>query len=142
MAPILNCRETIPVALNLKSEVPLEASEARLLVRWVRFATPNYPELRTFYRIPNEAIRTPQLGAQLKRTGSKKGMPDYCLPVPRNGYGALYLELKRRDGGTVSEAQQAMQTALIDVGNKVEIVSGWEHAKQVILSYLQEPPDE
>lgn len=129
-------------AFSLKPEVPLEVSEARLLMRWVRFATPQYPELGTFYRIPNEAIRTPQMGMQLKKTGSKKGMPDYCLPVPRHGYGALYLELKRREGGMISEAQKAMHTALNKVGNQVVIVTGWEHAKQVIIDYLKEPPDE
>lgn len=125
------------MAFDLKSEVPLEAAEGRSLMRWVRYAEAKYPELAAFYHIPNGGPRTPQTGAQMKRQGVKKGIPDYCLPVARNGYHALYIELKRIDSGALSEEQKDCILLLRKYHNKVVVVHGWERAKSAILKYLE-----
>ena len=50
--------------------------------------------LSLLHHIPNGGKRGKVEAARLKAAGVKAGIPDICLPIPRNGYGALYIELK------------------------------------------------
>lgn len=115
-------------AFKLTPTIPLEDTEGKLLIRWVRFQEIKYPELRTFYRIPNEAFK--------RRVGVKKGMPDYCLPVARGRYNNLFIELKRLDGGIVSADQKETHGILRHYNGCVMIANGWESARDLILQYL------
>lgn len=126
---------------KLQDVVLPEMSEGRLLMRWVNFEKVKRPELDVFFHIPNGGPRTPAAGAQLKRTGVRKGIPDYCLPMARDGYSALYIELKKVDGGVLSESQNECIAKLRKYGNKVVVANGWMAAKAAILKYL-EVPDE
>lgn len=51
-------------------------------------------ELALLHHIPNGGARSKATAGRLKAEGVKAGIPDICLPVPKNGYGALYIELK------------------------------------------------
>ena len=75
-----------------------------------------WPELRLLHAIPNGGKRDIRTAAMLKAEGVKPGVPDICLPVPRGGKHGLYIELKRRKGGTVSKAQEAWIRALMAQG--------------------------
>jgi len=64
-----------------------ENQEQRALFQWIR---------RIAYSIPNGSVlagdgkkRAMQMN-MLKSTGLLVGCPDICVPLPRNGYGALY----------------------------------------------------
>jgi len=59
-----------------------------------------------------------------------------CLPVPRNGFAALYVELKRSRGGSLSKAQRAWHERLRDAGNRVEVCHGANRAIEIISGYL------
>lgn len=98
--------------------------------------TPRWPELDTMYKIPNEAKRSFRLGRYLQDEGLKAGMPDRCLPVARAGYHALYIEMKRRKGGVLSDQQRHRADLLRVQGNLVVVAKGWERASELILAYL------
>lgn len=120
-----------------KRNVPLEEDDQRLLFEWAEWATCSNPELALLYHIPNEGKRSKLVGYRLQAQGMRRGVPDICLPVPRGGYGALYIELKRRKGGRVSEEQRVWIDALNRAGNKAVICKGFDEAKAAIEEYLK-----
>ena len=73
-----------------------------------------------------------------KADSTVAGIPDIGLPVPRGGFGALYIELKAK-GGRVSQAQRAALDALVGLGNSGAVAFGWEQATKCIQAYLQAP---
>lgn len=117
--------------------MPTEGEEQRMLFEWAKWACGAHPELALMYHIPNEGKRTGATGGRLVAEGMRKGVPDICLPVARSGYHALYIELKRRKGGVVSEEQRGWIAALNRAGNKAVVAKGWMEAEKVITEYLR-----
>lgn len=118
-----------------------ENQEQKALFQWIRLQ----PEIKKIaYSIPNGATlagnsnkRAIQMN-MLKGTGLLLGCPDICIPLPRNGYGALYVELKVESGGKVSDNQKNCIEALIRAGNCCHVANGAEHAIEIIEGYLSE----
>ena len=96
-----------------------------------------HPELALLYAIPNGGKRSIKTARMLKATGVKAGVPDMCLPVPRYPYHGLYIELKRRKGGRVSEKQSEWLHDLRKEGYKTCVCYGSDEAIQVIEEYLK-----
>lgn len=119
-----------------KEIVPTEAQEQKMLFEWVFYQSYKYPELKLCHHIPNGGSRNKIEAAKLKAQGVKPGVPDICLPVPNGEYHGLYIELKRRDGGHVSENQKAWLSALKACGYKAEICKGADEAVSMIEDYL------
>ena len=120
------------------SEHQIQAS----LFDWAKLACRAYPELRLLYAIPNgfhAAGRSPgeraRHVARMKSEGMKSGVPDVCLPVPRGGFGALYLEHKS-DQGSVSDAQVQWIEELSAAGNKCVVSRSFAESRDTIVSYL------
>lgn len=113
-----------------------EADEQTALFRWAACNRIKYPELELLYHIPNEGQRSKVTGARLRAQGLKKGVPDICLPVPSVRYTALYIEMKRRTGGKVSEDQRGWIAALNRVGCRAVVCHGWDEAREEIERYL------
>lgn len=116
---------------------PSESDEQKLLFAWAEYAEVLYPELELLHHIVNEGRRSLRMGAELKKQGMKAGVPDICLPVARGRYHALYIEMKRVKGGTVSDAQKWWIGKLNQQGNLAVICHGFDEAKDVILRYLK-----
>jgi len=94
------------------------------------------------YAIPNGASlaggkreRAIQM-SRLKAEGLRPGVPDVCLPCPRNGYGALYIEHKTTTG-RISDNQSAWVDRLRAAGNLVVVSRSFEQSRAALLSYLQ-----
>lgn len=119
-----------------KLPVPTESAEQQALFVWAAYNTGKHPELEWMYHITNEGKRSAQFGAQLRREGLKRGVPDICLPVPRGGYGALYIELKRIRDGVMTGEQKRWKDGLNKCGNLAVRCNGWQEAAQVIEAYL------
>lgn len=117
--------------------IATEAQEQRALFEWIHYEEAVHPELALCYHIPNEAKRSYALAAELKREGMKAGVPDICLPVPTKSYHGLYIEMKRRKGGRVSDAQYGWIATLNRMGYYAVVCRGWEEARDVILKYLR-----
>lgn len=117
--------------------IPTEAEEQITLFEWAEWAQNRYPELRLLHHIPNGGSRHPAEAMRLKREGVKAGVPDICLPVARNGYNGLYIELKRTKGGTVSAHQKAWIEMLTEQGYRAVVCKGCVDAIAEIERYLE-----
>lgn len=115
---------------------PTEAQEQEALFRWAAYNRAKYPALALMYHIPNEGRRSGLTGYGLKMQGLRPGVPDICLPVPSMHHTALYIELKRRDGGRLSDAQAGWIAALNRVGCRAVVCHGWDEARTEIERYL------
>ncbi|MCP4540129.1 MAG: VRR-NUC domain-containing protein [Chloroflexi bacterium] len=115
---------------------PTEHDEQKAVVEWAAMVSLRYASLALLYAIPNGGHRHAAVGARLKAEGVKAGIPDLCLPVPRHGYGALYIEMKRVKGGTVSRTQRHWIEALREAGNRVEVCRGATDAIRVLTDYV------
>ena len=118
-------------------KVPTEAQEQVTLFQWARMNRGKYPALDLLHAIPNGGSRNPIEAKHLKDQGVKPGVPDICLPVPSRHHTALYIELKRRKGGRVSDAQRGWIAALNRVGCKAVVCYGFDEAREAIEDYLR-----
>lgn len=114
-----------------------EACEQEALFAWAEYQKGKYPELELMYHIPNGGSRNKAEAARLKAQGVKPGVPDICLPVPRGKYHGLYIELKRTEGGRLSDKQLNWLDNLMKQGYVAFLCYGWEEAKSLIIKYLE-----
>lgn len=120
-----------------KRLLPSEGEEQARLFSWAQMHSVEYPELALLFHIPNGGKRGKAEAARFKAEGVKAGVPDLFLPVARGGYHGLFIELKRLDGGTVSQAQRAWVKRLTDENYCAFVARGWEEAARTIRTYLQ-----
>ena len=118
------------------ASVATEHAEQAALVRWSELASHRHPELRLLHAIPNGGNRNIVTAKKLKAEGVKPGVPDLCLPVPIVQYAGLYIELKRRKGGRLSDEQTWWIAELRRQGYRVEVCRGWDKARAAIETYL------
>jgi len=114
-----------------------ENQEQALLFEWSALMEHKHPELKLLFAIPNGGYRPPKTAAILKATGVKSGVPDICLPVPRGEHHSLYIELKRRKGGSLSVNQRKWLKALNEQGHKAVVCKGADEAMRTIVRYLE-----
>lgn len=105
------------------------ANEPEQLERW--------PELEYLYAIPNGGHRRKSVAARLKAEGVQSGVPDLKLPVARQGYHGLYIEMKY-GRNKPTDNQRRWIRFLRRQGYRVEVCYGAEAAKQVIVNYMEE----
>ena len=108
---------------------------------YIRYSEPLI-ELKWLHAVHNQGHGDAVRGANAKAEGVKAGVGDIFLPYPARitvhnaYYHGLYIELKKKDGGTPSDVQLDFQTDMRAAGYKCEIIHGWEAARDEILSYL------
>ena len=115
---------------------PRERDEQEMLFTWAALMAGRWPALRLMYHIPNGGSRDVREARRLSGQGVKAGVPDICLPAARGGYHGLFIELKRRKGGRLSEAQEAWIGALRREGYRAEVCAGFEAARRVVEEYM------
>lgn len=114
-----------------------EHQEQVALFQWAAVQSKTYPALSLLFAIPNGGHRNKVTASKLKAEGVKPGVPDICLPVPRAGYHALFIELKRKTGGKGPTADQRKWIdALSAFGYLALVCKGWDEAKVIIENYL------
>ncbi len=108
----------------------------------VRYIQARYPDV-LFWANPNGAHlagSTRQRAAQmnkLKAEGLLPGVSDLTIFEPRGGYSALFLEMKRSDGGSgASENQLWFLREVERRGAFGAIANGYEEAREIIDDYL------
>ena len=119
-----------------KRLLPKEGEEQATLFSWASMQSWKYPELALLFHVPNGGARNKAEAGRFKAEGVKAGVPDLCLPVPRGDRHGLFIEMKRRDGGTVSKEQKEWLARLTEQGYRAEVCKGWEEAARVIEDYL------
>ena len=113
-----------------------EDQEQEMIFDWVEARKHRDPRLENLFAIPNGGYRSKATAARLKATGVRAGVPDMCLAYPSGPYHALFLELKRADGGVVSPAQKIWIERLRMLGYMACVAHGHEEAIRAITDYL------
>lgn len=116
---------------------PSEDLEQTHLFTWARIAAGAMPELDLLYAVPNGGLRDIRTARRMKATGTRSGVPDICLPVARGRYHGLYIELKKRKGGTVSPNQKIWINRLQEQGYMAIVCHGCDEAIEAIEHYLK-----
>lgn len=91
--------------------------------------------MRLAYAIVNAGARSAQAAQYLRAEGLRPGLPDMCLPLPRFGFGAAYLEHKvmpRR----LDADQIAYAWALVRAGNAYRISYCFEDSVEFLTRYV------
>lgn len=113
-----------------------ESLEQKYLFEWVSAMSGKYPCLDLMYHIPNGGKRDARTGYRLKTEGVKAGVPDIFLPVAKQGYYGLYIELKVGKNKP-SKLQNMWLDNLKEQGYQTNVCYGWESAAGVIEEYLK-----
>ena len=125
--------------------VPTEDEEQIALFDWAALQTGKYPELDNMFHIPNGGKRGKAEAGIFKAMGVKPGVSDVFLPavrvMPCGGYikyySGLFIEMKRKTGGTVSAKQKDWLCKMRGAGYAAEVCEGWNQARKIILDYLE-----
>lgn len=105
-----------------------------------RDVRPQFRVIDALYHVPNGGYRGDKkdaaiAGNNLKMMGAKSGVPDLCIPFPRLGYGALYVEIKL-PSGKLKQEQVAFIKLLQDAGNFIAVLDDWREIANLIRWYL------
>lgn len=116
--------------------IPTEEEEQTILISWCRLQEGQWPELELIYHVPNEGKRSKRTAAAEKAMGLRAGVADLCLPVARQGWHGMYLEMKALDG-KVTKEQKRFLAAVKDQGYFGCVCYGAEAATGVIRAYME-----
>lgn len=115
--------------------IPTEHEEQ---VQFIRMVEAAYPEdiAALLWAIPNGGGRHIKTAVDLKHEGVRAGVPDLMFAYPHKGYAGLFIEMKRRKGGRVSEEQKRYIELLRAQSYAVVVCKGCDEAFRAITSYL------
>jgi VRR-NUC domain-containing protein len=112
-----------------------EEAEHIAVVDWFHY---QYPKLYyDFHHFANERKCSIQYGYKLKRMGVKRGIADFFLAIPLNGYAGLWIELKVGKGRLKRE-QAAFIRRKNQRGYLAYAVWGFEATQKIIRDYLKD----
>lgn len=114
-----------------------ESQHQSALIKWTQQpqVRSRFPELALLHHIPNGGRRDAIEAKHLKAQGVKKGVPDLCLPVAKEGYHGLYIEMKT-ETGRLSSDQKWWLSELKKQGYCSVVCRGWEEAARCLMRYL------
>ncbi len=117
----------------VKTIQPTEQQEQTCVVNWFRM---QYPQ-ELIFNIPNGVyIKSHSVRGMMKKSGLTSGVPDLCVAVANRHYNGLYIEMKRRKGGVVSQEQKDIIEHLNTRGYKAVVCKGADEAIKVITQYM------
>jgi hypothetical protein len=118
-----------------------ESDECNVLCEWAAL----HPHIGNYLiSIPNQAIcyTNPGVRKKMSRQGVKKGIPDYFLAIPKEGwFSGLFIEMKRKGekGKKLRIEQEEWQIKLTDKGYKSVFCYGADEAIEIIEKYMGLP---
>lgn len=101
----------------------------------LQISTNRFPGLDLIHSVPNGGTRNKLEAVNLKRTGTRPGVPDVQLPVARGGFIGLAIEFKAPDGNPSKEQRERMNR-MQQEGWCVTLCWDWEAAARMTLGYL------
>lgn len=113
-----------------------ESQEQRLLFKWWAFQYPQWDLL--LFHIPNGGLRNKIVAHKLRLEGVKAGVADVFLAIGGGTKHGLFIEMKRKKGGTQSKLQKEFEDAVTKQGYLYKVCHGFEAARQAITDYLSE----
>lgn len=112
----------------MKPHLSTEHSEQVGFCHWFACKFPGV----VMFSIPNGELRAKSVAVRLKKEGLTKGVPDLFIPRWK-----LFVEMKRSDGGRVSDEQFKMMMYLKECGYEVIIGYGAEDASRKVLDFMK-----
>jgi hypothetical protein len=117
----------------------LEGQIQIAIMDWVRANEEEHPVLKVVYHTPNSFFGTGfGVVIWLKKLGMRKGVYDIIVPISKQGYSSLWIEIKKGKGKLTPE--QKMFSELInqysDHPTKFEVFTDSESCIQCIKDYL------
>lgn len=112
-----------------------EHDEQVALMRWAKTNENNYPELAMLYAIPNGGKRHQGTARKLRAEGTKAGVWDLSLDVPRDNYHGMKIEMKFGRNGLQPE-QEWWGDMYAMYGYYTAVCWSWVDAASAILIYL------
>lgn len=112
-----------------------ESTEQAAVIAWARWNVAANPELAWLFSSLNGVKMHPAQAGRMKREGMTRGIPDLCLPVARQGYACLWIEMKRA-GGRVREEQAAFMDFVTEQGHYATACWGADEAIETLKWYL------
>jgi len=91
----------------------------------------------TYFAIPNGQMRS----GQAMEPGLQKGVPDLCIPVPTERFGALYIELKQ-PGSYTRKSQRRWLDWLTSDGNACTVCRSVDDVIHTVREYMDGTIDE
>ena len=88
------------------------------------------------FAIPNGGQRNIITAKRMKDEGVRSGIPDLFLAVPRGNFHGLFIEMKKPQGGVVSDNQKACMEMLSKNDYCVTVCRGFVDAQEAIKGYL------
>jgi len=122
-----------------------DALQRALLNEIALVIRPRMPQVDLIYHVPNggsrgsDPVEAKKEGARMAALGTKKGTPDLCLPIPSQGFAALYIEMKRPKDGELSPHQKRRIGMLSQVHNFCAVIDDWRLGVQLVDDYLFMP---
>jgi hypothetical protein len=116
--------------------VPTEFSEQVAVFEWRRWQQIRQPELRLLFATLNGVRVSIGLARKMKAAGMTSGVPDLVLPIARDEYFGLFIEMKRTKGGTLSSEQEDWMCWLLNENYLVKVARGAKEAIKIIDQYL------
>ena len=115
---------------------PSEEQEQAVVMEWTIIMRNQYPELDLLFHIGNGGLRSKPEAVRFKKIGVKAGVPDLFLPVARGTSHGLWIEMKRKNGGRLSDEQKAWIEALTAQHYLCVVAHGADEACDAIYRYL------
>lgn len=121
--------------MRFLSLIPKESEEQITYFDWVaKTVKPEYADL--IWHNPNGGYRSKRTGARLKREGTKKGVPDITIAIPKGAYHGAYLEAKRIKKNKITTEQIEKIEALRKQGYYCKICLGADELIEATKNYL------
>ena len=100
-------------------------------VNWFRLKYPKY----LIYAIPNGSQRNIIVATKLKAEGVTSGIPDLHIPIAKNGYHGLYIEMKTGKNKP-TENQLTIMDKLRNEGHKCVVCYSLDEFMKEVKTYL------
>ena len=117
----------------------LESAHQAQVIDWSRWAykTGKYPMLNMLHCSLNGVKLSGTQAKIAKGQGMLSGVPDLFLPVPKNGYHGLFIEMKS-EKGRVTENQHWFLTNADSLGYKTAVCYSAKEAISAIEAYYSQ----
>lgn len=112
-----------------------ESTEQERVIAWSLAHSTSYPALKLLYHVPNGGKRNQAEAARLKKQGVKAGVPDLVLPVARDGFHGLYIEMKWDKNKTTGNQKWWLEQ-LQEQGYKTAVCYGADEVMDQIAAYM------
>jgi len=120
---------------NMAVKKTKSRSEHQEQVRLANTLRTFYPEY-LWFAVPNGGQRLPKEAIRLKAEGVRAGVSDLFVSHPSGEYHGLYIEMKKADGGVVSDKQVDFMTKASANGYKCVVACGAEQALEMFQDYF------